>query len=176
MRRQVLEDWWYDCWKKNYRLCSWGAVGVMPDPVLSTLASSIKIETADDLLEAVANWGYARKYGHEVLLLLKEADHNHKLKSQIQRTKTRQANKKRKLEDLQVDDKPKVSQGFTQSGSSTIPLALVHTWMIEPIIIKHVEQPTRPRPPHPQPRPILVSRLYARTDIFDILMDSSRRM
>ena len=74
IRRRVLEGWRYDCWKKNYRLCSWGPVGVMPDPVLSTLASSIKIQTVDDLLEVVSDWGYARKYGDEVLSLLKEAD------------------------------------------------------------------------------------------------------
>jgi hypothetical protein len=75
MRRRVLESWRYNCWKRDYLLCSWGSVGVMPDAVLSTLASSIKIETVDDLVEAVSNWDYARKYGHEVLLLLKEADH-----------------------------------------------------------------------------------------------------
>lgn len=82
IRRRVLEDWRYDCWK-NYRLCTWGVVGVMPDPILSLLASSIKIEAFDDLLEAIPNWGYASKYGHEVLSLLKDADHRHQLESPI---------------------------------------------------------------------------------------------
>ena len=176
IRRRVLEGWRYDCWKKNYRLCSWGPVGVMPEPVLSTLASSIKIQTVDNLLEVVPDWGYARKYGHEVLLLLEEADHEHKLEAQAQRMKTRQANKKRKLEDLQADEESKVSQGFVHAGSSNMPMALVHTRMINPIVVKHVERPTQPRPPRPQPRPVFISRPYTRTDVFDVLMNNSRRM
>lgn len=52
IRRRVLEDWRYDCWKKNY-------------------------------LEAIPNWGYASKYGHEVPSLLKDADHRHQLESPI---------------------------------------------------------------------------------------------
>ena len=182
----VLEDWWYGYWKKNYQLCSWGAVGVMPNPVLSTLASSIKVKTFEDLLEIASNWGYAWKYGHDVLLLLKEANHEYQLESQVQRMKMRQANKKCKLEVLQMDEESKVSQGPTHSGSSIIPLALVHIQMISPIVIKHIEQPTQPQPtwlwptwpwsPPLQPQPVLISHPYVCTDVFDVLMDNLRHM
>ena len=149
----------------------------MPDTVLSTLASSNKINTINDLLEAVSGWGYVSKYGDEVLLLLKDADREHQLESQEQRTKTRQANKKRKLEDLQRDDELKVLRGSIHSGPgpSTVLPPLVHTRMIDPIVVKHVGQPMEPRPPRPRPRPILNSRLYTRTDVFDDLMDSNLR-
>ena len=174
-RRRVLESWRYDCWKKNYRLCSWGAVGVMPDPVVSTLASSIKIVTVDDLLEAVSDWGYASKYGQEVLLLLKDADREHQVESQTQRAKTREENKKRKLEDLQTDEELKVPGGPTHSASSTTPLTLVRTQMIIPIIVRDVKQPTRPQPSRPRPRPVPVSHSYTRTDAFDIFMNMEYR-
>ena len=94
----------------------------MPDPVVSTLALSIKIVTIDDLLEAVSDWGYASKYSQEVLSLLEDADHEHQVESQTQRAKTREENKKHKLEDLQTDEEPKVPGGSTHSASSTTPL------------------------------------------------------
>lgn len=176
MRRRVLDSWRYDCWKRDYRLCSWGAVGVMPDPILSKLASSIKIETFDDLLEAASDWGYASKYGHEVLSLLKNTDREHRLESQAQRMKTRQLNKKRKLEDLERDEEQQILGGSPCSGSPAAPLTLVRTRMIHPIVVKHIERPTRPLPSRPQPRPVLFSRPYTRTDIFDSLMGGSRHM
>ena len=169
--RRALECWWYECWKKNYQLCTWSSVGVMPDSILLMLASSIKIETIDDLLEAASNWGYVSKYGQEVLLLLKDTDCKHQLESQAWCAKTRQANKKRKLEDLQADEEQKVLQGSIHSGLSTTPLALAHTWVINPVVVKHIEPP-----PHLQLWPVLISRPYARTDVFDSLIDNSRHM
>ena len=193
LRHQVLEDWRYDCWKRDYKLCSWGVTGVMPDLVLSKLALSIKIETVDDLLDAVSNWGYASEYGHEVLLLLKGADRKQKLESQAQRTKTRQANKKRKLEDMEGNREQEDLEGSTYDGSSAAPRAQ----MIIPIFVKHVSLPTRqpphpqprapnpqplhsqpplPQPPRPQPRPVFFSRPYTRTNVFDSLTNNSRSM
>lgn len=182
-RRQILDDWRYECWKRNYRLCTWGVTGVIPDLVLSKLALSIKIETIDDLLEAVPDWGYGSKYGQEVLSLLKDADREQQLESQAQRIKTRQANKKRKLEDLERDEELQNLEGPPHSGSSNTPLPLVHTRMINSVVVKRVPcpvvpqpsrpQPSRPQLPRPQPRPILISRPYIRTDIFDSLMNNS---
>lgn len=199
-RRRVLEVWRYDCWKRNYQLCSWGATGVMPDSVLSKLALSIKIETIDDLLEAVSDWGYGSKYGHEVLPLLKDADSKQQLESQVQRVKTRQANKKRKLADLKKDEEQQNLHGPLDYGSSAAPLNLAHTRMLGSIVIKHVpcpagSQPSYSQPSHPQPshlqhsrpqssrlqpsrlraQPILISRPYVRTDIVDSLMSNSWR-
>jgi hypothetical protein len=170
MRRRVLEAWRYDCWKRDYWRCSWGAAGVMSDLVLSTLASSTKIKTTDDLLEAISGWGYARRYGDEVLLLLKGTDEEHQHQSQAMRIKTRQANKKRKLEDVERDEgryNPRTSLG---SNSSVTPLALERTRMIEPVVIKHIKQPTLLHPSRPRPRPVLVSHSYIRTDPFDSFM------
>ena len=80
----------------------------MPDTVLSALASSIKIETTNNLLKAVPDWDYASKYGHKALLVLKDANCRHKSESQAQRVKTRQANQKSKLENLQQDEEQKL--------------------------------------------------------------------
>ena len=43
--------------------------------MLSKLASLVKIETFDDLLEAASDWGYASKCSHEVLSLLTDVEH-----------------------------------------------------------------------------------------------------
>jgi len=173
-RRRALEDWRYDCWKRDYALCSWGAVGVLSDPMLSKLASSVKIETLDDLLEAASAWCYASKYGHEVLLLLKDTDCEQQRESQERRVKTTQANKKRKLEDRERDERQQDMGGSTHYGPLPAPMALIHTRMINPIIVKEVQHPTQPRPSHPRPQPTPISRPYTRTDVFDSLMDKSK--
>ena len=175
IRRRVLENWRYECWKRDYRLCSWGVVGVMSDLVLSNLASSTKIKTINDLLEAAADWDYVGKYGHEVLSILEGADHEHQLESQAQRAKTRQLNRKRKIEDLERDSKQQ--DGFPHPMlPDSIPLLSAHTRIIEPIVVKHVERPAGPCPPRPQPRPTLVSHRYPHTDAFDSLMNNPRSM
>jgi hypothetical protein len=171
-RRRVLEDWRYNCWKRVYQLCSWGVTGVMPDLVVSKLASSIKIVSTEDLLEAIPDWDYARKYGDEVLLLLKGADHEQQLESQAQRTKTRQENKKRKLEDLERDEEQQNLRGYLDSGPSATPLTLVRTRIINSVIVKHIPCPAGPQPSRPRPKPVLISRPYTRTDVFDSLMNN----
>ena len=171
-RRRALEDWRYNCWTRDYRFCSWGPAGVLSDLMLSKLASSIKIETVDNLLEAASDWGYATKYGHEVLPLLKDADRAQKLESQEQRAETMRAKKRRWLDDLERDERQEDAGGPTPFGPSPAPLPLTrHTRMITPIIVKQVLQPSRPRP-----RPTPISRPYTRTDIFDSLMINSRSM
>jgi hypothetical protein len=178
LRRQVLEDWRYNCWKKDYQLCSWGVAGIMSDVVLSKLASFTKIETVDHLLEAVPDWGYASKYGQDVLLLLKDADLEQQLKSQVQRVKTRQENKKRKVADLERDERQQDSRESLHSGSSATPLTLVHTRMLDPIVVAHVPLPMIPLPPRPRPRPqpVLIACPYTRTDVFDSIANYSRNM
>ena len=135
----------------------------MPDPILAKLASSMKIKTAEDLLEAVSDWGYASNYCHEVLALLKGADHQHQLESQAQRTRTRLLKKKHKIEDLERDDEQQ--DGSTPPVLSTTPLFSTHTWIIELTIIKHIEQPARTWPSQLQPQKSLLSYPYTCTDI-----------
>ena len=172
MRREALKAWRYNQWTKDYQLCSWGAIGVMPDHIVSKLASSVKIETMDDLLEAVSDWGYASKYGDDTLSLLKATDDKHRSELQAQREQTRQRNKKRKIEDLERDMELQDFGGLAQPGPSTTPLYLIHSWILEPVLVKYVGRP-RPKP-RPKSQPILVSRPYTRTDIFDSLMGNSK--
>ena len=149
IRRQALETWRFDCWDGDYCFCSFGPVGVMPDAILSKLASFTKIETVDNILKAVSTWGYASRYSHEVLSWLKDADHEHQIKSQTQQAKMRQLNKECKME---TDEQQDLGR-FTQSGSFPTPVALVHTWMIDPVIVKHVARPIIPQHSRPRPRP-----------------------
>jgi hypothetical protein len=114
MRRQALDDWRYDCWKRDHQFCTFGEVGVMSDTVLLTLASSIKVETVDELVEVIPGWGSGRKYGYEVLSALKDASNKHKIETQAQRTKVRQANQKRKREDLRQDEEQKPLRALVQ--------------------------------------------------------------
>jgi len=173
-RRRALEDWRYDRWKRDYPLCSWGTMGILSDPMLSRLASSIKIETVDNLLEAASDWGYVSKYGHEVLLLLKVADDEQQRVSRAQRVKTMRANKKRKLEDMEREERWQDTGGSTRHSPSPVPTSLIHTRMLNPITVKQIQHPAQPQPSRPRPRPTPVSRPYTRTDVFDCLVNSSK--
>lgn len=172
-RRRALEDWRYDCWKRDYPLCTWGVAGILSDPMLSKLASSVKIGTVDDLLEAASDWGYVSKYGHEVLLLLKDVDNEQQRESQARRIKTTEANRKRKLEDLERDETQLDIGGSTHYCPLPAPTAFNHTRIIVPIIVK-LQLPAPPQSSRPRPRPTPISRPYTRTDIFDSLMSNPK--
>ena len=198
LRSQVLEDWRYNCWKRDYRLCSWGVAGVISDPVLTKLAGSFKLKTIENLLEAFPDWGYASKYGGEVLSLLEDADRRQRLASQAQSMQTRQANKKRKLEDMQRGEEQQDEGGSIHSSSLAIPpisppesphfsnvslpLTLTCTQTINPITVTYIPPPMRPQPPRPRPQPqpklfvppLMVSRPYIRADPLDSLMNDIR--
>jgi len=61
-------------------------------------------------------------------------------------------------------------------GPSFVPLALVRTRMINPVVVKQIPHPTQPQPLRPQHQPIPVSHPYTCTDVFDSLMNSSKGM
>ena len=132
--------------------------------VLSKLASFNKIKTVDDLLKAASDWDYANVCGNEVFQLLKDADEQHRFESRVQRVRTTQLNKTRKMED---------SEG---GGERQGPGGLIHTHMIRPVVVLHINPTTRPQPSRSQPQQILISRPYTRTDVFDSLINHSRYM
>lgn len=120
--------------------------------------------------------GYTSQYGDKVLSLLKNTNNKHQHKAQTQCVKTRVGNKKCKIEDLERDAEQQELGGSTHSSSTTVPLVLVHTQMINPIIVKCVGHPARLQPscPHPQPTPII--HPYIHSDVFDSLMGSLEHM
>jgi len=131
----------------------------MPDSVLSKLASFNKIKTVDDLFKATPDWDYMDTYGREIFKLLKDADEQHRSESQAQRLRTTRLHRTRKMEDSEGN---REQQGLG---------GLIHTYMIRPVVVLNINPTTRP-----QSQPILVSRPYTRTDIFDSLINNSRRM
>jgi hypothetical protein len=143
----------------------------MPDLILSKLASYAKIGTVDNLLEAVPDWNFAGKYAQEVLLLLQDADEEHRLSSQSQRAKTRELNRKHKMEDLEEGGIGFFGASIPSASSAVLP-NLVHTRMIHPIIVIHTLPPMRPQSSHSQFQPVFTSHPFVCSEILDSLMSN----
>jgi hypothetical protein len=72
--REYLEAWRLKRWEETYSGCIWGPEIILPDKVLTKLATFRKIKEADDIQLAVPEWGWARKHGEEVFEGLRAID------------------------------------------------------------------------------------------------------
>ena len=71
--RTALESWHFKTKRARYTPSSLTAPSLLPDTVLTTLASASHICTIEDIEDAVT-WVYARRHGAEVLAVLAAVD------------------------------------------------------------------------------------------------------
>ncbi|EMD36366.1 hypothetical protein CERSUDRAFT_95684 [Gelatoporia subvermispora B] len=74
----ALGQWVKTCWKQNYLYCIWGPNILLPDKVLTKLASLARIQTLDDLKQEIPEWAFSDKWGADVLRLLAKIDDDEK--------------------------------------------------------------------------------------------------
>ena len=75
--RQALERWRIQTRRRDYPHCSFTATTIMPDRMLTTLASNRSLKTEDDLKNGLSPlWDFADEYADEVLQLLVRLDAN----------------------------------------------------------------------------------------------------
>jgi len=73
LARATLEYWRGKVLKERYPHCSYTAVAILPDKVLSRLAAYVH-RTMDDVSQMGLLWALASVHGGEVLQLLKSVD------------------------------------------------------------------------------------------------------
>jgi chemotaxis protein histidine kinase CheA len=103
--RSELECWRFETKAKRYSPSPVTAAAILPDPILTTLASNARIQTLDDM-DAVLNprWIMTKRHGQEVLDLLKRLDEIEI--TERERTKAaRKEDKKQKTEERQREKK-----------------------------------------------------------------------
>ena len=87
--RAVLVEWRHKTWLTKYRTRPFGPPGILPDSVITPLASRTTLLTIDDL--RAVSWPLARLHGTEVLALLHALDERFALaKMELAREKRRE--------------------------------------------------------------------------------------
>ena len=71
--RTALESWRFKTKRSRYTPSSLTAPSLLPDTVLTTLASTLHLCTIEDIEEAVT-WVYARRHSPDVLAVLATVD------------------------------------------------------------------------------------------------------
>jgi ribosomal protein L27 len=72
--RNTLSNWCQTVWKLDYRHCIWGPEILLPDTVLTKLASRARIKSVSDIKKEVPEWLWADEYGATILRLLEPID------------------------------------------------------------------------------------------------------
>lgn len=73
--RAALERWRFKTKRDCYSLGSVTSEVILPNPILTTLASNTRIQTVDDMVSVIKPpWIMARRHGEEVLRLLRMFD------------------------------------------------------------------------------------------------------
>jgi hypothetical protein len=72
--RNALTAWQHKTWQKDFKDCIWGPNVLLPETVLTKLASRTRIQTLDDIKEEIPDWIWADEYGNAILKLLKPID------------------------------------------------------------------------------------------------------
>jgi hypothetical protein len=72
--RNALSNWCQSVWKAEYSHCIWGPEVLLPDTVLTKLASRARIKTVSDIKNEVPEWLWADEHGDAILKLLEPID------------------------------------------------------------------------------------------------------
>ncbi|KII93854.1 hypothetical protein PLICRDRAFT_77008, partial [Plicaturopsis crispa FD-325 SS-3] len=72
--RVALETWRYRKKRDEYTPSSFGASALLPDLILTALASNTSLKTVDDLSSLKIPWMFAKKHGDEVLEIVRRVD------------------------------------------------------------------------------------------------------
>jgi hypothetical protein len=72
--RNTLTNWRSSTWNRVFKHCIWGPSALLPDAVLTKLATQARLKTLADIQERIPEWGWADEYGEEILKLLEPID------------------------------------------------------------------------------------------------------
>ena len=90
--RQALVQWRINTCLAFY--APFTGEAILPDPILTTLASNAHIKSLSDVAAAVgSSWAFIDEHGEEVLRILREADDSFKLASDTARQQEKEAKK-----------------------------------------------------------------------------------
>ncbi|KAF8886745.1 hypothetical protein BD779DRAFT_1529416 [Infundibulicybe gibba] len=75
--RALLTEWRRNTWAEHYRQRPWGMQCLLPDTILTTIATKARLRTVDDLMTTGWSPTHAKKHGAALLEILGEYDTNY---------------------------------------------------------------------------------------------------
>jgi hypothetical protein len=72
--RKAIIEWRSHTWLENYGDCAWGPNVLLPDAIVTKLATRSHISSVEDIKKEVPDWVFVDDYGSVVLDLIRKAD------------------------------------------------------------------------------------------------------
>ena len=72
--RNVLMNWRHKTWQTGYKNCIWGPNVLLPDTILTKIATHARIQMLNNIKKEIPEWIWADEYGETILKLLEPID------------------------------------------------------------------------------------------------------
>ena len=115
--RTAIIEWRSRTWSENYSDCAWGPTVLLPDAIVTKLATRSHILTVEDIKREVPDWDFVIEYGTIILDLIQKTDdlwkedHACKLKANKDTRKQRTIeNKQHREEERRVKKQAETAQ------------------------------------------------------------------
>jgi superfamily II DNA/RNA helicase len=87
--RKALADWREQVWNRDFLDCTFGVEAILPDMILTKLATHARLQTLQDIKNDTPDWVWMDEYGDEVLQLLAPIDKAYHEENEKQKTEAR---------------------------------------------------------------------------------------
>lgn len=141
--RNALGSWRREIWTRDFRRSGLMPEAILPDKILSKLATQARLKTLDLIMEEVPGWILANRYGEDVLKVLEPIDRGwieeaeqKREENKVKRAKQSAENKIRREENARAarrrasDERKAAEQA---SGSQPVQSSSTHVMPIAPI-------------------------------------------
>jgi hypothetical protein len=142
-------------WDSEFKYCIWGLKVLMPDTVLTKLATRARLKTLSDIKNEIPEWQWADEYGEEVLTLLAPIDvawheENEQMKAENKAKRARvSAENKAKRYEIQLAQS---RQATAKRRAEAAAAASFHRGILQPVAPQYFH-PAAPLPAQSQSLP-----------------------
>ncbi|KAI9512673.1 P-loop containing nucleoside triphosphate hydrolase protein [Russula earlei] len=124
--RNALMNWRQKTWQAGYKDCIWGPNVLLPDPILTKIATRTQIRTLCDIKEGIPEWIWADEYGEAVLKLLEPIDRswckeNEQKKAENKAKRSKVSAERKSIRDEERLAKARASTAQRRVASSSHP-------------------------------------------------------
>ncbi len=150
MVRAYLESWRRTCWRRLYSNCAWAPNVLLPDQILTKIASRTCISTVSDMEELIPEWDFIDEHGEEVLEEVQSADSAcAELKKQLGEEKAvkkaRETAEKKTIRDEKRREEKHLETLRKRAAKELIKQETSYTWPlpVHPALCHNYDSPTQ---------------------------------
>jgi hypothetical protein len=114
--RNVLIEWRARTWTENYIDCAWGPAVLLPDAILTKLATRSHISTIEDIKREIPEWDFVDDYGCAILELVQKTDEIWKEDHERKLQANKELRKRRSLENKENREEERRTKKRTKTA------------------------------------------------------------